>query len=490
MSASDSATPHLFAESRATARTQVRAGRTGVFRSALVYVEMAVDFLTVVAGMFAAYIAGMAQPTGMQVQYPLRGAVDASIVVGLFAVLLLHRNGAYRGSGSLLQIRETERALRVSAQSVLVFLILSLLLDLSFPTRVLLFSLVLIPVFLVLQKLAFFSIIRTLHGAGYGVDRAAVYGSGSGSKRVVSALFQSVRLGLLPVAVIEDTHAPTGSRIFELGYRGRRSVPIQWGSITPELLRSLQCNILIVALPNLSPEKRAAAVEAAEQAGVRTVFLSGFELENEQLTPSIDVDGLYLSSKVETVASGPYEFAKRAFDVIVSTFLLVLLAPVLILIALLVRLDSPGPIVFTQKRVGRNGELFNIFKFRSMYTDAPRYDFSPTVPADSRITRIGRFIRQTSLDELPQLINVILGNMSLVGPRPEMPFIVRGYSSEQRLRLVATPGVTGLWQLSADRSFPIHNNLEYDLYYIRNRGLFFDFAILVHTLFFAIRRGV
>ncbi|MGB6193031.1 MAG: sugar transferase, partial [Terracidiphilus sp.] len=125
-----------------------------------------------------------------------------------------------------------------------------------------------------------------------------------------------------------------------------------------------------------------------------------------------------------------------------------------------------------------------------MYNGTPRYELSPTTPLDPRITRIGRFLRRSSLDELPQLINVFLGNMSLVGPRPEMPFIVQVYTSEQRQRLQVSPGITGLWQLSADRAFPIHENIEYDLYYIRNRGFFIDIAVLIHTLLFAMRGGI
>jgi lipopolysaccharide/colanic/teichoic acid biosynthesis glycosyltransferase len=153
-------------------------------------------------------------------------------------------------------------------------------------------------------------------------------------------------------------------------------------------------------------------------------------------------------------------------------------------------LDSPGPALFVQKRVGRHGRLFDIYKFRSMYTSASRYDFSPTTSFDPRITRLGRFLRRTCLDELPQLINVLTGTMSLVGPRPEMPFIVRNYNSRQRKRLQVTPGITGMWQLSADRALPIHENVEYDLYYIRNRTFFMDIAILVHTALFAVGRGV
>ena len=193
---------------------------------------------------------------------------------------------------------------------------------------------------------------------------------------------------------------------------------------------------------------------------------------------------------VDPIAPLHYAVAKRTADVIVSSLLLLLLAPVLSLIAVLVWLDSPGPIFFIQKRVGRNGKLFDMYKFRSMYPTAPRYALSPTQSSDTRITSVGRFLRRTSLDELPQLINVFLGNMSLVGPRPEMPFIVRRYNSRQRQRLQVIPGITGLWQLSADRAFPIHENIHYDLSYIQNRTFFMDLAILLHTPFRALRGGV
>ena len=125
-----------------------------------------------------------------------------------------------------------------------------------------------------------------------------------------------------------------------------------------------------------------------------------------------------------------------------------------------------------------------------MYSESAKYERSPTTPMDPRLTRIGRLLRRLSIDELPQLINVMLGNMSLVGPRPEMPFIVEGYDAHQRKRLRVTPGITGLWQLSGDRGFPIHENLDYDLYYVEHRGLFMDVAILIHTVLFAMRGGI
>jgi lipopolysaccharide/colanic/teichoic acid biosynthesis glycosyltransferase len=122
-----------------------------------------------------------------------------------------------------------------------------------------------------------------------------------------------------------------------------------------------------------------------------------------------------------------------------------------------------------------------------MHVNAPKYGLHPTDADDPRVTRIGRWLRRSSLDELPQLINVLRGDMSLVGPRPEMPFIVERYDANQRRRLQVIPGLTGLWQLSADRSFLIHENIQYDLYYIRHRNIFMDMSILLHTAIFAMK---
>jgi lipopolysaccharide/colanic/teichoic acid biosynthesis glycosyltransferase len=165
----------------------------------------------------------------------------------------------------------------------------------------------------------------------------------------------------------------------------------------------------------------------------------------------------------------------------------ILALPVMAIISLAIKLDSPGPILFKQKRVGRYGLLFDLYKFRSMFADSPPYAVNPGSLDDPRITRVGRFLRKSSLDELPQLVNVLKGEMSLVGPRPEMPFIVEQYDAEHKERLKALPGITGLWQLSGDRRKAIHENMEYDLYYLYNRSFFLDVTILFQTFVFAFR---
>ncbi len=182
-----------------------------------------------------------------------------------------------------------------------------------------------------------------------------------------------------------------------------------------------------------------------------------------------------------------YDTSKRMVDIVVSLVLLFLLVPVFVLIALLIKLDSSGPAFFRQSRVGKDGEKFLLWKFRSMKQDVPVYENSPTTSSDPRITRVGHLISRMSLDELPQLLNVLRGKMSLVGPRPEMSFIVDRYSDLERRRLAVKPGITGLWQVSPARAFPIHQNLHYDLHYIHHRNLVLDAAILLHTVVAVIR---
>jgi lipopolysaccharide/colanic/teichoic acid biosynthesis glycosyltransferase len=173
---------------------------------------------------------------------------------------------------------------------------------------------------------------------------------------------------------------------------------------------------------------------------------------------------------------------KRSCDVVGSLVLLVALFPLFALIATLIKLDSHGPVFFRHYRVGKGGNNFVLWKFRSMRTDVPKYAASPRSAADARLTRVGRLIRRLSIDEMPQLINVLKGEMSLVGPRPEMPFIVDLYHPAECERFVVRPGITGLWQISPARAFPIHENLQYDLHYVHNRNFLLDCTIILRTI--------
>lgn len=177
-----------------------------------------------------------------------------------------------------------------------------------------------------------------------------------------------------------------------------------------------------------------------------------------------------------------HRLTKRTMDIALSLGLIVLMLPVMAVIYLFHALSRNGSPIFRQKRVGLRGREFTLYKFRTMKPDCDEYEVAPISMDDDRITRLGRFLRRTSLDELPQLFNVLKGDMSMVGPRPEMPFIVREYNSWQRHRLEVKPGLTGIWQIMGRKELPLHDNLEYDYYYIRNQSLMLDFTILLRTV--------
>jgi len=488
MAASESHVPSLYADALET----IQVGRPAVsrefFHRAMILSELAADFLTCASAVIVAY--SLQLYFGAHVACSIHQVVAMGILQGILAVLLLQKGKASDGDASLLRIRETERACRSSVQTILLVVFLTFLLRLDFPQSAILIALGLTPILLIAQKQTFASILQTLQSRGCGIERVVVYGDGETAKHVVSTLFYSPRLGLRPVGVLGGMCAPAGTSVFELGYRRRQSVPVYHGPVTASFLKSVGCTLLIVAPPPARLEDLTELVQSAERAGVPVALMSRIMAPDGRREASIEVDGWQLVAPSGPNSQWPYLLVKRVGDIVVSSLLLILLAPVLLLIALMIRAGSPGPAIFVQKRAGKNAELFNIYKFRSMYTGTPRYDVSPTESSDRRITGLGRFLRRTSLDELPQLLNVFLGNMSLVGPRPEMPFIVERYNDQHRRRLQVVPGITGLWQLSVDRALPIHENIEYDLYYIRNRTVFMDVAILLHTLLFAMGAGV
>jgi len=186
-------------------------------------------------------------------------------------------------------------------------------------------------------------------------------------------------------------------------------------------------------------------------------------------------------------------FFKRIVDLIVSTTLLIILSPLFTVIAAVIKITSPGSIFFQQTRVGYNGRMFTFLKFRTMVPDAEKMKEDLLVlnemdgPAfkiknDPRITPVGRFLRKTSLDELPQLINVLMGQMSLVGPRPPLPDEVSQYNLEYRRRLSMKPGITCLWQVNGRNNISFEKWMELDMQYIDEWSLWLDFKILIKTI--------
>lgn len=457
------------------------------FDKVLAFIEVVADGLTVALAVAGGYATYHFLRIGREINYPIRTVWLVAFAIAALFVILLDREGAYESWNSLLRIKETERSLRVSVQVFLLVLPVTFFSSILFSRWVFVFAFVAVPVLQVVEKQLLFFAVRALRSRGFGIHNVIIYGAGFNGRRVFSALVRSPRLGLNPVLMVDDNPELAGQKVFDDAYHHEHSIKVVSEVITRNMLEAYKCGFVVIAIPSLDSDKFANVVNIARAANARLAFVPAQSVGSEYWTEYADLDGTLLNLVGRPIKNWYYQLAKRPFDLLVALILMAFLAPLWFLIAVVLRLDSPGPVLFRQKRVGLNGRLFDLYKFRSMFIDVPAYAFSPKESDDPRITRVGRLLRRTSLDEIPQLINVIKGDMSLVGPRPEMPFIVEKYNAQQRQRLQVTPGITGLWQLSADRGYSIHENIQYDLYYIRNRNFFMDIAILLHTIVFAMR---
>jgi len=279
----------------------------------------------------------------------------------------------------------------------------------------------------------------------------------------------------------------------------------------PEAIRDSGANEVIIADPQVSGD---ALFEVMMRCGRRR----GVEF---RIAPSLfnclprktEIDQIGVLPMIrlfrEPLSSGA-RMLKRTFDILISAAAFLLLLPFWLLLALLIKLDSRGPVFYTQERVGMDGRLFLLYKFRTMVADADpelhrEYQRAfiagraeanlgnsqkPTYKlfADPRITRVGKFLRRTSLDEVPQLLNVLMGDMSIVGPRPPIPYEVEAYELWHRKRLDMKPGLTGLWQVSGRNRLPFEEMVRLDLFYIENWSLLLDLKIILRTGFVMIGR--
>ena len=262
---------------------------------------------------------------------------------------------------------------------------------------------------------------------------------------------------------------------------------------TERLVEELGVEEVVFALPLRAHRQLVGLVTELERLPVRVRVVPDFvDLAFFRMTVE-DFSGMPIVGLREPAIEGLQRVVKRVFDLVVGTVLVVLMGPIMALVALAIRLDSPGPVIFRQKRVGENLRAFGMYKFRSMVPDAEarqlaaarREDNGEIVqkhPEDPRVTRVGRILRRYSLDELPQLFNVLKGDMSLVGPRPEMPRLVDKYEPWQRKRFAVPQGITGWWQINGRGDRPMHLHTEDDLWYIQNWSPLLDLKILWRTI--------
>ncbi len=260
------------------------------------------------------------------------------------------------------------------------------------------------------------------------------------------------------------------------------------------LLRQYPADQVVISLPE-SPSKGFRQIFfVLQKLRIKFLIMTQHELEAAQHFPAYQ-EGQYHFIEFSTSRfTLMRRFVKRSAELVIAIMALMVLWPVFIVIGVIIWWDSRGPIILAQQRIGQYGRSFTMYKFRTMYAhfDQNRFDESLLNiiknPDDPRVTRIGRILRRTSLDELPQLINVLIGNMSIIGPRPEMPQrIVHDYDWWQYQRLAIPQGMTGWWQVNGRADRPMHLHTQDDLYYIHHYSLWLDFKILLRTVVVVLR---
>lgn len=434
---------------------------------------------------------------------------DLSALVAAVCLVTFHSFGMYSPTKSLLNMEEFKAIVNSTAVSFLVLLTLLLYLratpqgeshgwlyqlllplhsfvrpkgfDVDSISRVtLLITFGLILVLTTASRFLSFKVIQRLHRRGIGNRNVLILGASPTGRKLLRKFEIVPTLGLNLVGFVDDDPARTGERIERVRVLGTSADLAQ-------LIAAHKVSEVFVALPELDEERLLDLLARLDDLGVtarvvpRFHHLLSFKVRIESL------DSIPLLTRAETRPGLVATAGKRVLDVSVALVVILLTLPIWILAAVLIRRASRGPVFFSQMRVGRDGRPFRMYKFRTMHLhlsgDAP----TPSSHADPRITNIGRWLRRFSLDELPQFLNVLKGEMSVVGPRPEMQFIVDKYSTLERERLRVKPGITGLWQISYARQMAIHENLDYDLYYIEHQSLLLDMVIISLTIFAVVK---
>ncbi|MBY0472079.1 sugar transferase [bacterium] len=458
------------------------------FGKAITATQVLLDFVTVFSCYMGAYWL-YTIPLDRAAPQSFSEFLGISSVAGILYVLILDKVGLYRREISLLNIKELRGIFHVGIYAAAAVLSVSFYVRSTSLSRIILTVAILAtPIALYIQRQFFYKLHVLFHSLGWSKTRVLVFGAGSIGSHLCRRFFESPALGLLPIGFLDDDPSKHGQTLRWNRIGPKAGLPILGGEeMIARLVKELDVGLVVIALPNATFERNQKLVDICHEIGIEYAIVPNSYEKFVQQVEWFEIGGIPVLRRHIRHTSIYYLAVKRFLDFMISGALMVALSPLVFLLGLAIRLDSRGPIIFKQKRVGLLGREFSFYKFRSMYLDAPRYARTPTDAADPRITRVGRWLRRTSLDELPQLFNVFRGDMSLVGPRPEMPFIVAEYSQLERQRLEAKPGITGVWQISAVRGEEIHKNLEYDLFYLENRSVLLDFAILIKTALSVIR---
>jgi len=456
-------------------------------------IEVLIDFFTVFASFLLArfiYEAlGLVKDTELWSRsLDNLALVQVTVACGI-TIIVFQLMGLYtRRTSSLLNIDEMRKLFRsVLLLAALVFAI-SFYLRIPFSRMLVTIWMSAILLLMSIEKMMIYKVHQFFHLKGLNVKHILIYGAGEIGRKIYKKIYIFPKLGYRAVGFLDDDLDSFTAELERVGANGRY-IPKLLGTSNDleRVVRDCQVDELIIARKGLSSEEISHLVSRCRDINIAFRIIPQI-LERDFIEDLSlqDIGGIPLISEKETRVGPLQLLVKRVMDIVLSLATLILLWPVYLVISILIRIDSPGPAIFKHKRVGKDGREFTIYKFRTMHLEADHYSTCPKDMSDPRISRVGKYLRKTSLDELPQFFNVLRGEMAIVGPRPEMSFIVAQYNQLHRKRLAMKPGITGLWQISADRGEEIHANIDYDLYYVENYSILLDVAIILRTFLYAL----
>lgn len=416
----------------------------------------------------------------------------------VFFIVIFEYNNLYRLNVVLTRTMQLLALLRAFFYGIITLILLSYLLKLSFIFNSRTFLALFTAIGIVALTLSRLFVVRRSYLAltqiGKFKTNVLVVGAGQGGQLLAEKLVLEDVWGMMVVGFVDDDPALSGACINGLPVLGTTHD-------LPRLVAAHRAHEVIFAIDKISYQRLMGMIDRCRALSVRIKLTSDLfrvvyqHLSTEQYAGISLID---LSQKL--YANSYYIVYKRLFDIVASAAGLLMLAPVMAVIALLVKATSPGPLIYRQIRIGKGGRPFDFYKFRSMTTAADddldrrrqmiefiKQDRAPCagnekIVNEKRITWIGKIIRKTSLDELPQLVNVLIGDMSLVGPRPCLPYEYEHFEEWQKRRTEVPPGCTGLWQVTGRGTVSFSDSIILDLYYIDNMSPWFDLLLILKTI--------
>ena len=446
-----------------------------------------IDFAILAFAIMFSYKLYWIMGIGKHVYYQNVHIVSISLIFALITIIIMQIFKVYKNESSLLNMEEIKNVVKSISLSFLLLGVILVFGQINISRYVLLFSYIFSLIFVVAEKMVFYhvspfaKILKGFH------KKVLIYGAGDLGRALFREIANSPKLRIDPIGFIDDDPNKHNYVCYQSGFNSTDSIRVLGAREDIKRLKEVyDVDEVYVAISNISNDKLIEILDYLKERNIKASFVPNLYkvfVHNVRINKIGEIPVVIEEEEIEPL----YLRFKRYLDLLLALVISILLSPIFLIITIAIKMESKGSAIFIHDRVGKGGSIFKLYKFRTMYNDTNPYAVNPIDQDDPRITRVGRFLRKTSLDEIPQVFNILKGEMSFVGPRPEMPFIVEQYDEIHKERLKVIPGITGLWQLSGDRKKAIHENMDYDLYYKKNVSFFLDVAILIETLIFAFR---